>query len=132
MHPVSTSCTLLLAAVLAAPAAARTAESANAQRPPAVRPADEPATPAPQQVAPFGVAAAAALLDGTRGGTDTTDIDMRLSGSVSGNSATNVSTGANIITNGSFSNMAGIPIVVQNTGANVLIQNATIINLRMN
>ncbi|WP_426175995.1 hypothetical protein [Massilia sp. TWR1-2-2] len=117
MHSVSTSCTLLLAAVLAAQAPARSAE---------------PAKPAPQPASPFGVAAADELLDRTRGGSNNTDIDMRLSGSVSGNTANNVNTGANIITNGSFANMAGIPIVVQNTGANVLIQNATIINLRMN
>jgi hypothetical protein len=117
MHSVSTSCTLLLAAVLAAPAPARSAE---------------PAKPAPPQASPLGAAASDALLDRTRGGSNSTDIDMRLGGSVSGNTANNVNTGANIITNGSFSNMAGIPIVVQNTGANVLIQNATIINLRMN
>jgi hypothetical protein len=117
MHSVSTSCTLLLAAVLAAPTPALSAD---------------PAKPAPQQASPFGVAAADELLDRTRGGSNSTDIDMRLSGSVGGNTANNVNTGANIITNGSFSNMAGIPIVVQNTGANVLIQNATIINLRMN
>ncbi|MFC0135287.1 hypothetical protein CR105_27170 [Massilia eurypsychrophila] len=119
MHSVSTSRTLMLAAVLAAVLAAP-ARSA------------EPAKPAPQQASALGVAAPDELLNRTRGGSNRTDIDMRLSGNVSGNAANNVNTGANIITNGSFSNMAGIPIVVQNTGANVLIQNATIINLRMN
>ncbi|MES2759088.1 MAG: hypothetical protein V4693_17080 [Pseudomonadota bacterium] len=127
MHPVSTSCALLLAAALAAPAAARTADPASAERAPPAQP-----TPAPPQHQRLGVAAADELLDGTRGGNGTTDIDMRLTGSVSGNSATNVSSGANVITNGAFANMAGIPLVVQNTGANVLIQSATVINLRMN
>jgi hypothetical protein len=55
---------------------------------------------------------------------------MKLDGVVTGNSATNVSTGANVIDSGSFSNMSGIPVVIQNSGANVLIQNATIINLQ--
>ncbi len=132
MHPLSTSCALLLGAVLALPAGAGATEPSAAERAPAVRPApaaDQPAPPAPQRL---GVPAADAVLDGARGGTDTTDIDLRLTGSVTGNSATNVSSGANVITNGSFANMAGIPLVVQNSGANVLIQNATVINLRMN
>jgi hypothetical protein len=40
-------------------------------------------------------------------------------------------TGANTIDAGSFANMSGIPVVIQNSGANVLIQNATIINLQL-
>ena len=51
-------------------------------------------------------------------------------GTVTGNSAAQVVTGNNVIQSGSFADMAGIPIVVQNSGANVLIQNATIINLQ--
>lgn len=54
-----------------------------------------------------------------------------LGGIVSGNSAVNVSTGANYITEGSFANMNGLPVVIQNSGANVLIQNATVINLQL-
>ena len=46
------------------------------------------------------------------------------------NSAVNVVTGANIVTEGSFSNASGLPMVIQNSGANVLIQNATIINVQ--
>jgi hypothetical protein len=49
---------------------------------------------------------------------------------VANNSATNVVTGSNVIDAGSFANMSGIPVVIQNSGANVLIQNATIINLQ--
>jgi hypothetical protein len=132
MHPLSTSCALLLGAVLALPAGAGTPETTAAERAPAARPVSAPAAPAPPAQERLGVPAADALLDDARGGTDTTDIDMRLTGSVTGNSATNVGSGANVITNGSFANMAGIPLVVQNSGANVLIQNATVINLRMN
>jgi len=65
-----------------------------------------------------------------RGGTDTRN-DMRLDGSVAANTAVNVVTGTNSIDAGSFANMAGIPVVIQNSGANVLIQNATIINLQL-
>ncbi len=78
----------------------------------------------------FGAAAADDLLERARGGTDVTTISTRLTGAVSGNSATDVITGANVIQGGSFANMSGIPIVVQNSGANVLIQNATTINLQ--
>ena len=65
-----------------------------------------------------------------RGGTDTRN-DMRLDGSVAANTAVNVVTGTNSIDAGSFANMAGIPVVIQNSGANFLIQNATIINLQL-
>ena len=59
------------------------------------------------------------------------EANATLGGTVAGNSATNVSTGMNIIDNGSFANSSGLPVVIQNSGANVLIQNATVINLHM-
>ena len=37
----------------------------------------------------------------------------------------------NSIDGGALANASGVPIVIQNSGANVLIQNATIINLQM-
>lgn len=91
------------------------------------------AAPAGEAIdAPFGVAPLAAeRLAQLRGGTDTVWNDMKLSGAVAGNAAVNVATGANIITNGSFSNASGLPVAIQNSGANVLIQNATIINLQL-
>ncbi len=67
----------------------------------------------------------------SRGGTDVTNNDMTLRGSVGTNIASDIVTGANSISAGSFANTSGIPIVIQNSGANVLIQNATIINLQM-
>jgi hypothetical protein len=66
-----------------------------------------------------------------RGGADTVNNDMQLNGAVAGNSAVNVFTGANSINSGSFSNASGLPVAIQNSGANVLIQNATIINIQM-
>ena len=78
----------------------------------------------------FGVAARSDQLDAQRGGTDTVNNNMQLEGGVHDNVANHVVTGANSIDSGSFANMAGIPTVIQNSGANVLIQNATIINLQ--
>lgn len=66
-----------------------------------------------------------------RGGTDTATSDQTLRGTVGTNTATNVVSGANNISSGSFASASGLPIVIQNSGANVLIQNATIINLQM-
>lgn len=70
-------------------------------------------------------------LDVLRGGTEMTSNDMTLRGTVGANIASDVVTGVNSISAGSFAYSSGIPIVIQNSGANVLIQNATIINLQM-
>jgi hypothetical protein len=80
----------------------------------------------------FGPAADLGKLEHSRGGTDTfnTTNNANLNGVVSGNSAVNVVTGTNTIDAGAFANMSGIPVVIQNSGANVLIQNATIVNLQ--
>lgn len=79
----------------------------------------------------LGRAAGEYVLDQARGGTDTITNEARLSGFVTGNSASYVNTGANTIDGAAFANASGIPIVIQNSGANVLIQNATIINLQL-
>lgn len=85
-----------------------------------------------QEASVFGVAAASVdRLDSLRGGADAVWNDMKLNGVVSANSAVNVVSGANIISDGAFSNAAGLPIAIQNSGANVLIQNATIINVQL-
>jgi hypothetical protein len=100
-----------------------------------INPADQaavtPAAPAAVR-AGFDKPVAATKLAGFRGGTEVVSSDMRLSGTTASNTATNVATGTNAISAGSFSNMSGLPIVIQNTGANVLIQNAVILNLQMN
>jgi hypothetical protein len=91
-----------------------------------------PAMPAQQRQGAglFGAPLADDRLATQRGGTETPWSDMRLNGAVSGNSAVAVLTGNNTITEGSFSNASGLPMVIQNTGANVLIQNATIVNIQ--
>jgi hypothetical protein len=80
----------------------------------------------------FGTALASEQLAEFRGGSELASSEMRLTGTTADNSATNVATGANTISAGSFANMSGIPVVIQNSGANVLIQNATIVNLHLN
>ena len=64
-------------------------------------------------------------------GADTVSNDMRVDGTVSGNNTSNVVSGANTISSGAFSNASGLPVAIQNSGSNVLIQNATIINIQM-
>lgn len=46
-------------------------------------------------------------------------------------SVKNASTGNNIISEGSITNNAGLPITVQNSGNGVVIQNTTILNLQL-
>jgi hypothetical protein len=77
----------------------------------------------------FGPAADIGKLEQSRGGADTKN-DVKLDGVVTGNSAVNVSTGGNVIDSGAFSNMSGIPVVIQNSGANVLIQSSTVVNVQ--
>ena len=79
----------------------------------------------------FGPAADPDSLDGMRGGDGNGGSSIIMNGTVADNRATNVITGTNMITEGSFANASGVPMVVQNTGANVLIQNATVINLQL-
>jgi hypothetical protein len=129
MHSLLNSSTFLLAAVLALPAGAGAAERSPANAAPPA-----PAYPGVTSGVAFGTGGAAAddkLLARARGGSDQTVIDTKLAGTVAGNTATNVISGSNVIQGGSFANMSGIPIVVQNSGANVLIQNATVINLQL-
>jgi hypothetical protein len=78
----------------------------------------------------WGGAISMSELEHFRGGFDVVKNDMQLSGTVANNSTYNVVSGNNLITGGSFSNASGFPTVVQNSGSNVLIQNATIINLQ--
>jgi hypothetical protein len=82
-------------------------------------------------VAGFGTTATADRLERARGGSDNTAVETKLDGTVGGNTASQVVTGDNLIQSGSFANASGIPIVIQNSGANVLIQNATVINLQL-
>lgn len=72
----------------------------------------------------------ATALAGRRGGAATAS-EMQLSGVVSDNRVSDASTGSNLVTQGAFAGAAGLPVVIQNSGNNVLIQNATIVNLQL-
>lgn len=78
----------------------------------------------------LGVALNEQMLTDTRGGTEVIN-DMTLNGVVAGNQAYNLSTGNNTVTEGSFAGASGMPTLIQNTGNNVLIQNATIVNVQL-
>lgn len=80
----------------------------------------------------FGSAALdEAALSGQRGGTDAHLSKIVASGSVNDVWASDLTTGHNIITEGAFTNAAGIPMSIQNSGNGVLIQNAVIVNVDM-
>jgi len=79
----------------------------------------------------WGEAAAVERLDRTTGKDDTIHTEAVLGGTVGNNTAVNTVSGNNIIDSGSFANAQGLPMVIQNSGSNVLIQNATVINLRL-
>lgn len=55
---------------------------------------------------------------------------ITLNGTVADNTVDHVVTGSNVIGNGAFNGAAGVPMVIQNTGNGVLIQNATILNVQ--
>lgn len=96
-------------------------------------PPDEAASVSDSRPNPFGASARAVSsekLEGVRGGAETVVNDMKLHGTVADNAAINVRSGSNAIADGSFANSAGLPTVIQNTGSNVLIQNATILNVQ--
>ena len=78
-------------------------------------------------------------LDQSRGGTETTTNNSLttitnsndVNGAVDHNSATNVVSGNNTIDGGAFTGANGFPMVIQNSGSNVLIQNSTILTLEL-
>jgi hypothetical protein len=105
---------------LAAPVLAQTAATGDS------------ATTAPLRGAAFAQPVDAAVLDTLRGGSQLVHNDMTLTGTTADNTARNVNTGTNTISAGAFSSMSGLPVVIQNSGANVLIQSAVILHLQMN
>ena len=101
---------------------------------PSFTPAADASDPTPTTIRPALLFGAQPLdqaeLESDRGGTQVVN-DMTLKGVVADNQATNLTTGANTITEGALSGSSGMPMVVQNSGNNVLIQNATIVNVQV-
>jgi hypothetical protein len=79
----------------------------------------------------FGAAISDSDLGTQRGGdvrvTNTNNLDAQLHD----NSATANVTGSNFVTSSAFSGSSGFSTVVQNSGNNVIIQNATVLNLQL-
>jgi hypothetical protein len=107
-----------------APPAGDPAAAEPAANPPhATRPASTDA------VAGIGAPVDLARLEGMRGG-DGTSNEIQVDGEVGGNHAENITSGTNRVDGGSFGNAAGVSTVIQNSGSNVLIQNAMIVNVK--
>ena len=91
-------------------------------------------SPAPQlpvvAVSELGHAVAVDRLSALRGG-DGSQIEnlIDVDGSVDDNTAHHITSGTNSIADGAFSNASGINTVIQNSGSNVLIQNAMIVTV---
>ena len=81
-------------------------------------------------VSAIGTPIDAAVLERLRGGDGTVDNDVLIDGTVGGNTADHIVSGANAISDGSFANASGINTVIQNTGSNVLIQNGMVVNVQ--
>ncbi|GAA5074332.1 hypothetical protein [Lysobacter panacisoli] len=86
--------------------------------------------PQPQSQGAMGSAIGLQTLGDMRGGTEVVDNDIWVNGRVEDAIAEDVLTGNNSLSSGSFANASGISTVIQNTGANVLIQNAMIVNVK--
>ena len=80
---------------------------------------------------PFGAKPLAAASLATKRGGDRVFNDAQLKGVVADNQASHLTTGMNVISDGAFSGAAGLSTVIQNSGNNVLIQNATIVNVQL-
>jgi hypothetical protein len=80
---------------------------------------------------PFGSKPMTAAALATKRGGDRVFNDAQLKGVVTDNQASNLTTGMNVISEGAFAGSSGLPTVIQNSGNNVLIQNATIVNVQL-
>ena len=91
-------------------------------------------SPAPElpvvAVSELGHAVAVDRLSTLRGGDGSqTENLIDVDGSVDDNTAHHITSGTNSIADGAFSNASGINTVIQNSGSNVLIQNAMIVTV---
>ena len=91
-------------------------------------------SPAPElpvvAVSELGHAVAVDRLSALRGGDGSqTENLIDVDGSVDDNTAHHITSGTNSIADGAFNNASGINTVIQNSGSNVLIQNAMIVTV---
>jgi hypothetical protein len=91
----------------------------------AVQPVAPPAT-----VDGFGQAVSASALQHYSGGTLVQN-NQNITGTVTGNTASQITTGDNSVSGNSLQGATGLPSIVQNTGNNVLIQTGVIVNVQL-
>jgi hypothetical protein len=99
----------------------------------ATQPSAQPpltATATPAGLGGWGRSADSKTLAKASGGNEVSQTII-LNGTVVNNTVDHVVTGSNMIGNDAFNGAAGVPMVIQNTGNGVLIQNATIINVQL-
>ena len=129
MKPVMRVVVLCLAGVPAWAVASNPGDSASATQHGVGLQVAGSASAHPMYVDGLGQAVSADTLGQYSGGTNIHN-NQNITGAVTGNSATQVVTGANAISADSFSGAAGLSTVIQNTGNNVLIQNGMIVNVQ--
>ncbi len=82
-------------------------------------------------VTALGAAMTPKALAAQRGGQAVTINQNELDAKLHDNKAINTISGSNYITQDAFSHSTGLPVAIQNSGNNVLIQNSLILNLEM-
>jgi hypothetical protein len=92
---------------------------------------DADAIPANPEISAFGEQVTDADLSTYRGGSALQYNEMKLDGRLYDNQAIANVTGSNFVTQDAFSGASGFSTVVQNSGNNVIIQNATILNISL-
>jgi hypothetical protein len=94
------------------------------------------ATPPGDEPPPsFGAATPVDKLQDMTGGTDThvnNVTSQETDGTVDNNTNFSIGNGTNNLGGGAFGSSAGVSTAIQNSGNNVLIQNSTIVNVKMN
>ena len=91
-------------------------------------------SPEAKSLSSWGAPIPAAQLEAQRGGTDTGPLTINaniLKAKLYDNAAIDNVTGNNSITGNAFAGASGLPIVIQNSGNNVIIQSGTVLNLTM-
>jgi len=91
----------------------------------------KPEKPSKGDVTALGVAVAPKALETQRGGQavviNTADLDANMQN----NRAIGNTTGNNYLSDSAFSHSSGLPVAIQNSGNNVILQNSFILNLQM-
>jgi len=91
-------------------------------------------SPETKSLSPWGNPVPTAQLEAQRGGTDSGPLTINaniLKAKLYDNAAIDNVTGNNSINGNAFAGASGLPIVIQNSGNNVIIQSGTVLNLTM-